>query len=124
MGKPDPQTDPLFINPHLTATFESDGRVHSPSTMRAIAGVLTEHLETMEQPGVAGPALTAVQLDAAQFGAWVDATIFGATAGKDSAGQKLGQVRSEFVQAYKDVIAAIQASAGNHAEADTRNEGG
>jgi hypothetical protein len=107
----------------MTGTFESDGRVHEPSTMRAVAEVLKKCIEAVEKPGLSGAAMTDIQLEAAQFGEWMDAKTFGATAGRDSAGQKLGQVHSEFVTAYKNVIAAIEASAGNHAEADRRNEG-
>ncbi|MFC4120085.1 hypothetical protein [Nonomuraea zeae] len=120
MGKPDRDSP---IDPHVAAKFESDGRVHEPSTMRSIAAVLSKHIEAVEKPGFSGSAMTEIQLEAAQFGEWTDAKIFGATAGRDSAGQKLGQIHSEFVKAYKDVIAAIEASAANHTEADTRNEG-
>ncbi|MFI6290913.1 hypothetical protein ACIBEJ_04970 [Nonomuraea sp. NPDC050790] len=98
-------------------------RVHEPSTMRAIAEALRQNLHALEQPGAGGTTLVDAQPGAAQFGEWTDAKAFGTTAGKDSAGQKLGQVHAAFVRAYKEVIAAIEASAGNHAEADTRNEG-
>lgn len=119
---PDPQIDPLYIEQHTADRIKGDGRVHEPSTMRAIAEALTKNLTAVEKAGGNGSAVADIQLGAAPFGQWNDAKIFGATAG-DSAGQKLGQVYTEFVGAYKSVIAAVEASAGNHAEADTRNEG-
>ncbi|MET9339133.1 hypothetical protein [Nonomuraea sp. NPDC003804] len=124
MGKqePEPPTDPLSVEPHTAEKFQGDGRVHEPSMMRSIAEALSKNLATLERPGISGRALIDVQPGATQFGEWADAKTFGATAGKDSAGQKLGQVHAEFIKAYKNVIAAIEASAGNHAEADTRNE--
>ncbi|MCF6467751.1 hypothetical protein FAF44_04910 [Nonomuraea sp. MG754425] len=124
MGNPDREShgDSLHLNPYLV-TFESDGRVHEPATMRAVADALAERLRAMEKSELDGSAMTEIQLGAAQFGEWVDAKLFGAAAGKDSAGQKFGHVHAEFIKAYKNVIAAIEASAGNHAEADARNEG-
>ncbi|MFI9550149.1 hypothetical protein [Nonomuraea endophytica] len=116
MQEPEPPNDPLLLDPQTDAKFQGDERVHEPSTMRAIAEALRENLQTLE------PALIDAQPGAAQFGEWMDAKAFGASAGRDGAGQKLGQVHAEFVKAYKDVIAAIEASAGNHAEADAQNE--
>ncbi|MFI7416762.1 hypothetical protein [Nonomuraea sp. NPDC049684] len=126
MGKqePEPQTDPLDIPAHTADQFQGDGRVHEPSVMRSIAAALSKNLQAMEKPGVSGRTLADVQPGAAQFGEWIDAKVFGSTAGRDGAGQKFGRVYAEFVEAYRSVIAAIEASAANHAEADTRNEGG
>ncbi|MEU1387762.1 MULTISPECIES: hypothetical protein [unclassified Nonomuraea] len=121
--EPEPQTDPFGVPPYKADKFQGDGRVHEPSVMRAIAEALSQNLQALEKPGVSGRALVDGQPGAAQFGEWADARAFGSTAGRDGAGQKFGRVHSEFVKAYKDVIAAIEASAGNHAEADTRNEG-
>ncbi|MEV0993358.1 hypothetical protein [Nonomuraea sp. NPDC050202] len=124
MGNPDRDAniDPLHLDPHTAEKFKSDERVHEPSTMRSIATALSQNLQSLERTGIPGPTLAEVQIGSTQFGEWTDAKIFGATAGKDSAGQKLGRVHAEFVKAYKNVIAAIEASAGNHAEADARNE--
>ena len=125
MGKPDPESpsDPLRVDAYITEKFQGDGRAHSPATMRAIARALSKSLEAMEKPGIGGTAMADVQLAATQFGEWTDAKAFGATAGEASAGKKLGQVYTEFVEAYRSVIAAVEASAGNHAEAARRNEG-
>ncbi|MFB4267864.1 hypothetical protein [Nonomuraea sp. GTA35] len=124
MGKPDRDAgiDPLHIDPHTAEKFKSDERVHEPSTMRSVARVMLQKLQSLEKAGIEGPTMADVQIGSSQFGEWTDAKIFGATAGQDSAGQKLAQVHAEFVKAYKNVIAAIEASAGNHAEADARNE--
>lgn len=123
MGKleSEPQSDPLGNERRTAEEFQGDGREHDPAVMRAVAEALSKHLAALDRPG-GGHGLVDVQPVAAQFGEWVDATAFGATAGMDSAGRKLGHVHAEFVKAYRNVIAAIEASAGNHAEADARNE--
>ncbi|MFI7130788.1 hypothetical protein ACIBQ1_34215 [Nonomuraea sp. NPDC050153] len=90
--------------------------------MRVIAEELAKNIEAVEKAGGNGSAIADIHVGAIPFGQWTDAKTFGAAAG-DSAGRQLGQVYAEFIQAYKSVIAAVEASAGNHAEADMRNEG-
>ncbi|GAA2207380.1 hypothetical protein GCM10009850_028380 [Nonomuraea monospora] len=124
MGTPDadPPVDPLFIDPYTAELIKSDGRVHEPSTMRAVAGELAKSIEAVEKAGGDGSAVADIHVGATPFGQWADAKTFGAAAG-DGAGQQLGQVYAEFIKAYKSVVAAVEASASNHAEADMRSEG-
>ncbi|WP_327087493.1 hypothetical protein OIE66_34970 [Nonomuraea sp. NBC_01738] len=109
---------------------DGDGRVHEPSTMRTIADELSAILEAMQRPIGGDKALTgsqqgmtAAQIDAAKFGDWPDAKTFGQTAGKPRAGTEFGKIYADFIAAFKLVADAVEASAGNHATADTRNEG-
>ncbi|MFD1542264.1 hypothetical protein [Nonomuraea guangzhouensis] len=121
--------DPLYIDPDL---FDSGpGREHSPTQMRAIAEELKSYLGGMTGPGSAegytngsvNGILDHCQLSEAQIGTWHDASAFSRTVGANSGGKKFAQVYQEFIDAYKDVIAAVEASAANHSAGDKANEG-
>lgn len=123
---PDPSTDPLYIAPETAEKFKGDGRVHSPSAMRSLAQTLGEHLTAMQGAPSSGSVDNfkgEVQVATNQFGEWNDAKVFGSVAGKDSAGTKFEKAYTDFVNAYKNVVAAVEASAGNHKGADDANEG-
>lgn len=120
----------MGLNDPGEAGSDGDGRVHEPSTMRTIANELSTILEAMQRPSSAAKPLTgsqqgmtAAQVDAGTFGAWPDAQAFGQTAGKPRAGTEFGRIYADFIEAFKLVVDAVEASAGNHATADTRNEG-
>jgi hypothetical protein len=121
--------DPLHVDPEL---FDSgSGREHSPSTMRSIAEELKSYLGGMTGPGsdegyTSGSVngiLDHCQLSEAQIGTWHDASAFSRTVGSNSGGKKFAQVYNEFIDAYKQVIAAVEASAKNHKDGDEANEG-
>ncbi|MBT2224520.1 hypothetical protein [Nonomuraea sp. NEAU-A123] len=121
--------DPLYVDPDL---FDAGaGREHSPTAMRAIADELKSYLGGMQGPGSAegytsgsvNGILDHCQLSEAQIGTWHDASAFSSTVGSNSGGKKFAQVYKEFIDAYKDVIAAVEASAANHSAGDQANEG-
>ncbi|MEV0148079.1 MULTISPECIES: hypothetical protein [unclassified Nonomuraea] len=122
-------TDPLYVDPDL---FDGGEREHSPSTMRTIAQELRTAVSALEGPGSAEGYTTGsvkaifdhCQLTEAQIGTWHDASAFAQTVGKSSGAQKFADVYSQYIQALKDIIAAIEANAANHAAADVATEGG
>jgi hypothetical protein len=98
-----------------------------PTTMRSIANHMRTCIPGMDGPGTPEGSLASIrdhcQLTEAQLGQWNTARAFSQTVGAPSGGKKFEKVYQEFVEAYKNVIAAIEASAdnldkANHASGD------
>ncbi|GAA4518912.1 MULTISPECIES: hypothetical protein [Nonomuraea] len=130
MALPDERGAELPVDPNLF-----DARENSPASMRVIAQELRASLEAMlgngERPNgnvnqiATGdrPADEEIPLTTSQIGQWNDASALAATVGSQNAGQKFAEVYQKFIDAYRDVVEAVEASAANHDGARQANEG-
>ncbi|NRQ39078.1 hypothetical protein HII36_45740 [Nonomuraea sp. NN258] len=119
--------DPLRVDTELFD--EGPERYHSPTSIKAIATELRITLDALEGKGTRlGGNVNAImdgnQLSSAQIGAWDDAVALSASVGSANAGRKFVEVYQKFIDAYRDVVEAVEASAASHAEAAKANEGG
>jgi hypothetical protein len=103
-----------------------DARENSPASMRVIAEELRSQLDGLLGGGGKpnSDAISGCGLSGAEIGTWNDAMIFAGTVGSSAAGTKFAEVYTKFVNAYKDVVEAIETSADNHDRARRTNEGG
>ncbi|MCK2221292.1 hypothetical protein MF672_046940 [Actinomadura sp. ATCC 31491] len=117
--------DPLAVDGHL---FDGDARENSPQAIRAVAQELRIGYEAMlghsERPnGNIDQLSKGGELSAAQIGQWNDALALAATVGSHNAGAKFAEVYQKFIDAYRDVVEAVETSAENLDRARRGNEG-
>ncbi|MEW9546975.1 hypothetical protein [Nonomuraea sp. NPDC050783] len=117
--------DPLSADAHL---FDGEARENSPQAIRAVAQELRAGLDAMlgngERPnGNINQLSKGGELSAAQIGEWNDALALAATVGSSNAGAKFAEVYQKFIDAYKSVVEAVEASAENLDRARRENEG-
>ncbi|QYC38719.1 hypothetical protein Nocox_05460 [Nonomuraea coxensis DSM 45129] len=120
--------DPLAPDKSLFEGDDGDARENSPQAIRNIAKELRTAYEAMlgkggRPNGNINQLGTDNELGAAQIGQWPDALALADTVGSHNAGVKFAEVYQKFIDAYKNVIEAVELSAENLDRARRGNEG-